>query len=203
LTQIDKRTELLTRDGQQGLDTETLRAVQDGLRKELLARKIWYSSGTGPRYRGCATSRCFDVGIGPCDLKLDELATLVDRELEKRGVPDAAMEVVVEINGEVEPRCEPDDPKCGPIDEARSYQSVVATGPCSSERKPLDERKPRPLGQTHPDHCAYDGECTLLCEACVRWTQVRGQVGCMDFLEERPRGSYCGCVAGACGWFRP
>lgn len=204
--QKEKRIGVWTRSGATALDNVALAALRERLRKELLLRDVWYSSGEVPTMTYCATSRCLDLGLGACQVKSRELMELVERELSRLGVEDAALEVVLHVTGELGPRCAADDPKCGPLRGPGDPLGVAPTRVCSNSRTRLSASLPA----ASSERCSYDGECTLMCESCVHWTAIKGSYGCLDHdfrAEDEGSGSdgqpFCGCVAGGCAWFRP
>jgi hypothetical protein len=100
---------------------------------------------------------------------------------------------------EPRPRCAAADPNCGPEPTLALDQTCYRP---SAGRERLPPGDPTPTGPTHA--CAHDGECQLAGScgtACVSYRARDVAATCMrhEWLDEN---AFCGCVEGACSFFR-
>jgi hypothetical protein len=98
-----------------------------------------------------------------------------------------------------EPRCRAEDPSCGP-EPALTVEPACYRPASARERLPPGE-PPTPRSSSA---CTHDGECQLAGNcgtACVGYRERDFIATCMshDWLDER---AFCGCVEGACSFFR-
>ncbi len=147
---------------------------------------------------------CLQFWSNACYRPMSGVVQAVDEELRKRGLAEVRLGVDINITGVVGPRCEPADPRCGPIssrDWDRPDEPASKPAGCAAGRVRVAEP-----GAVTPGHaCVHDGECMVAgCgSTCVRWDQYPHEMWCDDIgrLKEPPV-TYCGCVAGRCDWFR-
>jgi hypothetical protein len=100
---------------------------------------------------------------------------------------------------EPRPRCAAADPSCGP-EPTLALDQTCFRPKAERERLPLGE--PAPAGPTYA--CSHDGDCQLAgsCgSACVAYRARDFTASCTrhDWLDEN---AFCGCVDGACSFFR-
>jgi len=143
---------------------------------------------------------CLKVWIGLCSISTTDLVRAVDGALREQELGAGHIGVDVGIGGRVGPRCEPNDPACGPLDDREPAGPGVASQPgCAAERSPID-------GRVSMGACAHDGECVIdSCESrCAPWNAESGGMRTCDDREHAEKEhAYCGCVSGRCAWFRP
>lgn len=143
----------------------------------------------------CASGRdeaCVHVGFKTHTATLGEIASwLVD--IFRPG--DACVGFVVKFIGRTAPRCEADDPSCGPVALCDAL-TVEPDGP----RPLLSELNPK-FARYSAGACEHDGDCYLAgCQqACHAWTEPGfisfcSGVAALDCVA-------CGCVDGQCAWF--
>jgi hypothetical protein len=104
--------------------------------------------------------------------------------------PGARMRVEVSLIPLPVVRCGPWALGCGPL----PYDRAVHNRPRPPGRRQLVYPRANGGGR-----CSYDGECTIAC-TCSRW-DTRDRI-CDLLYPGELRGAWCGCVDGACAWFR-
>jgi hypothetical protein len=132
---------------------------------------------------GCAHLDAWEdsPSLGALPAAIVRIAAAADRD-------GPRFHVAVTVMALPRPRCGPRD-GCGPEPYDRAHAHA-----------------PRPPGKRHRvarsadgGRCAYDGECRFVC-GCERY-ESRARA-CDAVYYEELRGAWCGCVDGACAWFR-
>jgi hypothetical protein len=147
---------------------------------------------------------CIKIWIGPCELSMSQLVSVVDRALSDAQLSDARLGVDLSVMGMVGPRCQPSEPDCGPLESGHARGAPARpTAGCQPGRVPLDG----PVGQPSGNKCAHDGECVIdgCDDRCVPWHKTQGGMVMCDAAHREDDGEpeYCGCVEERCAWFRP
>ena len=135
---------------------------------------------------------CISFDLLLCTTSLpDFIAKLQTIQASDTDLAARSIRVAVRLGGLTEPRCQADDPECGPI----PYQQ--------GETRPVPDPR-RPLGPLPADEkaCAHDGECVAngCGNDCDHWS-IAGLPGTCPLLSEL-QGAFCGCVQDRCAWFK-
>jgi hypothetical protein len=114
----------------------------------------------------------------------------------KEEIADTRINVSVLLIPVPKPRCSPRDTDCGPV----PYDGV---GNTRSQPRPPGRRRAIKVDNKPYDadgaKCTHDGECKDAC-GCASW---KDRARFCDLLyRPRLKGAWCGCVDGACSWFR-
>jgi len=196
-------------DGARTLTDDELFAVQ---------RTIVASIGAGATtgIGGCCSPEvaartkvaCLKIWTGLCVVSMSQLVDWVDDALRQHGLEGGRMGVDISVGGAVGPRCEPNDPACGPLDARDPYGAAVRSQPgCATGRVPLASgHDPDAPERVSAGQCTHDGECVIdSCESrCAAWnTASGGTTSCDDRGRDEEEPAYCGCVSGRCAWFLP
>jgi hypothetical protein len=141
--------------------------------------------------------RCLSLFMDPCGTPVDELFSKM-ADIARRDAQMSQRELRLRVGlTHPGPRCQPDDPGCGPV-------ALGAPPDPDLDRYPIVGRSGIPAASAE---CSHDGECTTgSCEelACVSWRESARQWICpaTRSLREPPKAPWaCGCVAGSCRWF--
>lgn len=174
-------------DGERELDAAAVSAALDALREQPGLRFVSYGLHCGD------TSRlCLRFAGNLCELHVDEAVAAVRAGI--AAVPELAgarLELSVQLEGRLGPRCGEDDPTCLPV----AYEGGTY------------DRDGSRIGGAFASHsagpCDYDGECVVMgCgNHCALWEYggANEAATCEGYSFSRP--IFCGCVEGECQWF--
>ena len=180
------------------VDADTLREVREATGSLLLGGAGVFGSGIG----AC----CDEEGVGNLCIVLSANAATFELEAalawsaETFADEPRCFGLKFELEGNTQPRCEPDYPDCGPVPVCQDHpaEAVCCQAP------PYDPGATRTPVATDPvtdQPCGHDGDCVIggAGGRCENWQQPPlPEVGsCDPALAE----SFCGCVQGQCQWY--